>query len=197
MAMPASGNIAILSTPQTCGSISCAVDGNNTPPKCLTTLGSTAGFSAPFCMSDFYGYSPTSAIPVSLVTLTCYSATGLEYCSTRICACGLSTGNCYVPHISWMLSGVESRNTACVKLYCNGSVKCSCYISNTSDLKSGTWCPTIAFGTCWTLCTYARALTGFGSSADACADIISIDCTSGSYCIGTPHLQESSAYDFS
>jgi len=91
MAMPASGNIAILdNTLQTCSSISCAVCGNNTPPKCLTALGASAGFSAPYCMSDFYGYSNAATYNINI---------NASWCGAEGCLCGqvqlkCCTGTC-------------------------------------------------------------------------------------------------------
>ena len=84
MAMPASGNIAILdNTLQTCSSISCAVTGNATPPKCLTALGASAGFSAPYCMSDFYGYGNAvtyKCLYFTTISSTCPNGTALSEC---------------------------------------------------------------------------------------------------------------------
>lgn len=68
MAMPTSGSIAIISAPQTCGSICAAV---GTASGSLSTLSVAAGKIAPHCMREFYGYS--SVTPVNFIQ---YAATG-------------------------------------------------------------------------------------------------------------------------
>jgi hypothetical protein len=52
--MPTSGSIAIISAPQTCGSICAAV---GIASGSLSTLSVAAGKSAPHAMREFYGYS--------------------------------------------------------------------------------------------------------------------------------------------
>ena len=54
MAMPLSGTIAIISAPQTCGSICAAV---GCASGSLLALSVAAGKTAPHSMTEFYGYS--------------------------------------------------------------------------------------------------------------------------------------------
>ena len=77
MAMPASGCIALRTciVGIACSSISCAVDGNATGSKSLSTLSTTAGKSAPHSMSEFYGYDPNVYFYFTTGGICCQSST--------------------------------------------------------------------------------------------------------------------------
>lgn len=60
--LPTTGSLSIKSAAGAGRSISQQVDGNETGNKSLTTLSTTAGFTAPHSMLEFYGY-PTSTAP--------------------------------------------------------------------------------------------------------------------------------------
>ena len=63
MAMPTSGSIAIISAPQTCGSICAAV---GVASGSLSTLSVAAGKTAPHCMREFYGYSASLTVDLTM-----------------------------------------------------------------------------------------------------------------------------------
>ena len=140
MAMPSSGNIAILcNTLQACSSISCAVDGNNTPPKNLTTLSTTAGKTAPHCMREFYGYEPPpDEIYVNFNIFCCYDSFYLS----RRCACLVTSesvplGDCYYPKYYWSFGGVSNGGQPvvfCTQIWCNSTSIYNCSISTTSSV---------------------------------------------------------------
>lgn len=203
MAMPASGNIAILdNTLQTCSSISCAVDGNNTPPKCLSQLAVSAGFSAPYCMSDFYGYGAVTykCIYYCDIASTCPNSDATVECT---CSClasngAMTTGECYCPTFCWQLrrGGVGERTGIMMaRICCNGSIKCTCCVVTANATNcSGSWSflvdynDTVCVVTCAT--RHVTDTTTLPVSASIC--LSSLISTSGSFCVGTPSYQLSS-----
>lgn len=66
MAMPSSGCIALkyCISGIACSSVACAVDGNITGNKSLSSLSVSAGKTTPHCMREFYGYSSGSNIVI-------------------------------------------------------------------------------------------------------------------------------------
>ncbi|MZQ50423.1 MAG: hypothetical protein GT598_15605 [Bacteroidales bacterium] len=200
MAMPASGNIAILdNTLQTCSSISCAVTGNNTPPKCLTALGAAAGFTAPYKMSDFYGYGAVvyKSVSFSNIASTCPNNDELIECTCSYLAysTAMSSGDCYCPTFCWCLSrgGTTTRNgTMVARICCNGSIKCTCCVICGAAVNcSGTWSFLVKYND--TVCVLTCAVrhltdtTALPVRASIC--LSSLISTSGSFCVGSPSYQ--------
>ncbi len=202
MAIPTSGCIGIITCPNSvaCTSIAQAVDGNVTPPKRLATLGSTAGFSSPYCMSDFYGYSSTptyKCIYFCDISSTCPNYDSLTECTcSRLASNGaMSTGECYCPTFCWCLSrsGVGERTgTMIARICCNGSIKCTCcVVSANGTACSGSWSflvdynDTVCLLTCAT--RHVSDTTIKGVRASIC--LSSLISTSGSFCVGTPSYQ--------
>ena len=72
MAMPSSGCIALRNCISNCAcsSISCAVTGAAQTPASLSSLSVCAGKTAPHGMREFYGYSSSKSVTVSLCTTT-------------------------------------------------------------------------------------------------------------------------------
>jgi hypothetical protein len=198
--MPASGNIAILdNTLQTCSSISCAVDGNATPPKSLTALGAAAGFTAPYKMSDFYGYGVVvnKSVSFSNIASTCpnYDAISECTCSRLAYSTAMSSGECYCPTFCWRLSrgGTSSRNgTMIATICCNGSVKCTCTVISCVTVNcSGSWTFLVKYNdtVCVVTCAVRHITDTTLSAIHSSVCLNSIISTSGSFCVGSPSYQ--------
>jgi len=202
MAMPASGNIAILdNTLQTCSSISCAVDGNATPPKCLTALGVNAGFSSPYCMSDFYGYTTAvtyKCLYFTTISSTCPNGTALSECTCSyiVVSAALSAGETVCPTFYWNLSrgGVGERTgTMVARICCNGSIKCSCCLVTANAVScNGNWTFPITQGdsVCIVICAvkHVTDTTLQPVSSYICVSAVAPD---SCFCKGTPISQQS------
>lgn len=196
MAMPASGSIAIISAPQTCGSICAAV---GCASGSLTTLSVAAGKTAPHCMREFYGYTPAPALAcVSLSSInSCTDYSNIAYCLSELCTVGMGAGQCYVPTISYavansIISGFRPRASSSVCLFCNGVCVCGC-LNVDSTYESGTFTPLIKYGESWCFCTRASIVATSGDvvSANGCMRISSIQCCVGDYTCCNPYSQQS------
>lgn len=191
MAMPASGSIAIISAPQTCGSICAAV---GCASGSLTTLSVAAGKTAPHCMREFYGYSSGPACVTLSSINSCNNYTTLAYCLSELCTIGMGAGQCYVPTICYVVINTpcSKAQNSCAALYCNGVQVCVCNNSSTAYID-GTFTPLISYGEGWCFCTCASlALKLSGApSANACMTITSVQCCVGDYTLCNPIDQQS------
>jgi hypothetical protein len=127
-AMPSSGSLSILGTPQgVCSSISQVVEGNVTPPKSLATLGIDSGIGLPIKMSLFYSYTPTV---INLVEGCTTGNGGLTACA-HLCFLdfhSLKAGSCYCLCVCGYLSttGQGASSSAYLCLTCNGTCIYGC-----------------------------------------------------------------------
>ena len=124
MPMPASGCIAIISAPQTCGSICAAV---GCASGSLLTLSAAAGPSQTGAMSDFYGYTPSLALSVQTNWVGVCGA-GYGMCGQVYLKCGV-TVVCSAPIFAWtqgecVFNWSPPLGTYCVR-WCNFCRICS------------------------------------------------------------------------
>lgn len=187
MAMPASGCIAIVSAPQTCGSISAAVCGT-AQGSCLSALSVAAGKTAPHCMTEFYGFAG-SYTTISLCNIG-GGGCGTTFASTIGCLTPPINvaGNCYCACFCAGISatGQASGSFACVCVARNGTPLLNCCVPAGSCAN-----PTVSFQVC---CAQTIMASIFGcstcstcsTSAYACLCLLSITCisTKGLYCRG-------------
>jgi len=127
MAMPASGSIAIISAPQTCGSICAAVGLASGSLSALSVAAGTAG-----CMRNFYGYNPVVTRNVN------FSCTILLNSSVACCKCGQlsysstrATGECFYPSFCFDICKTTDLciSYAGVCVICNAVTIYSCELS--------------------------------------------------------------------
>ena len=110
MAMPTSGCIAIIASPQTCGSIRTAV--TSSASGSLSTLSIAAGKTGtPYGMREFYGYAPVTAT-LSVSPLGLDLNLNAQTCTINVTA---SVGNSWIaasPFSTWLTigSGTGSGN---------------------------------------------------------------------------------------
>lgn len=189
MAMPSSGCIALRTciTGCACSSISCAVAGTACSPASLSSLSVQASKGAPHCMREFYGY--TSASPLSLSTTSCSQGGLVGY------HCGVIVGMSTVGHyatlsIRYNLRGSSAKGScAAVCLVCNGITVCTCIITATAVLQTGTWSEYIDYND--NICFVTKTDTGLVlvgdfSITEARLTLEGITQGSGSYSIGSP-----------
>lgn len=132
MAMPASGSIAIISAPQTCGSICAAV---GVASGSLSTLSVAAGKTAPHCMREFYGYNPATEI-----NLIQYAGTGTQGIDAHITRCfcvdPLPMGaESYTICICGYLSTLSQQIFSCAQIcvVCGATQKlCACCVAGSA-----------------------------------------------------------------
>ena len=182
MAMPSSGSIAIISAPQTCGSICAAV---GCASGSLTTLSVAAGKSAPHAMSEFYGYMPPAPIAINFHTIACSVSQYNSYwnaCTTPIHIAQVN--DCYCACIGYSLSvGAASNIQASASFICNGSTLFTCTIAFGIP-QSGSFSYTRCYGDI--VCACVRACHTLGTvTACATISINSITDIVGDYCLGT------------
>ncbi len=187
MAMPASGCIAIVSAPQTCGSISAAVCGT-AQGSCLSALSVAAGKTAPHCMTEFYGYAG-SYTPINMCV---YGGGGCGSGSAISLTCLTPTitvaGDCYC---ACYCVGLDARvqasgSFACVCIARAGTAVLNCNVSAGSCAN-----PSVSFLVCCgqavtaNICGCSTCST-CSTSATACLCLLSITCvsTKGLYCRG-------------
>jgi hypothetical protein len=196
MAMPSSGSIGLVSAPQTCGSIACAVCGTNaSPPYSLNTLSAAAGKSAPHSMLEFYGYSPAptwKTVYFSNISSTCPNYDDICECT---CAClttssAMASGDCYFPAFSWNFykPTTAAPTPVCVHLLCNGVTKYCCgFISKTAYSCSGTWAAfSVDSNDCIHAITHAEILTDCVVGSTATVTLCAVNVCVGCYCVGSP-----------
>jgi hypothetical protein len=131
MAMPASGNIAIISAPQTCGSICASVAQT---VGSLAALGADACKSTPVCMRNFYNYvGPASTRGVGFCQISCAGACNTASICNTICVCtpsALVAGQCYIITLNHCLtSNTQTGSRSCLILCCNGTALYNCDVS--------------------------------------------------------------------
>jgi hypothetical protein len=188
MAMPASGNIAIISAPQTCGSICAAVV---CASGSLNTLSNAAGKATPHCMREFYSFA------WNVVNLTQVSSTGCG--GTTACACTClsysgtrATNECYCVCLCGDMStvGQGASSCACFHVTCNSVLKYCCVaVANSCQ-------PPVAVNTSFcvdyndTVNIVAWATTTSTACANCsrsaiCLGLVSVCSGGGGYCKGT------------
>jgi hypothetical protein len=194
MTMPVSGTIAIISAPQTCGSI-CASIG--CASGSLATLSALTGRAAPYSMLDFYDY-----------TNTCVSFTKYyEFCpngSACICTCycivyntPMLAGQCYcVRYNGFIDSFGSSGSVSSVRLYCNGLNILTCCVS-TGGGATVSWQWPVVAGTYYTInCSIHHTILfdlyrgagvlGACAGFAICPGLLVPITNKGIFCIGTP-----------
>lgn len=126
MAIPTGGTIAIISAPQTCGSICAAV---GVACGSLCGLGIIAGKTASYTMSSFYTYAPSwRCVGLSNISTagTCGTST---VCSTD-CICissAMVVGQCYTITLCHALSANTcTTSRAVIIVTCGGTKKYCC-----------------------------------------------------------------------
>jgi hypothetical protein len=184
MAMPASGTIAIISAPQTCGSICAAI---GCASGSLSTLSVVAGKTAPHAMTEFYGYTNTYK-QIGLCNISAAGTNGTSSRCSTDCICSNSAmvaGQCYtITLCHTMCANTCTGSLSCIIVYCNGSGKYSCSRSNTN-------CATVTFScsfaitssdtACIMQCAVHGVAGGTGISC-ACSCITSVAATLGLFC---------------
>ena len=153
MTLVSSGEIHLIgSSAAPTRSINFELDGDYTGPIHLATAGSTAGFSAPIDMSDFYGYSACSApgtpncsanwimtgvIQVTFIVYDDYDGVDIQYSTNNSTWYNLTTG--------YTGSSPYSTTTSCSNTYYRVRAYKDCGSGNLySDYSSSSWagsCP--------------------------------------------------------
>ena len=181
MSMPASGSIAIISAPQTCGSICAAV---GCASGSLTTLSVAAGKTAPHGMREFYGYSSTS--PINFTNITCCQSIRISYTLSLVGE--VNAGTCVGATFCYYVTNGGGKVTSCAAVYCNGVVKYNCL-----GIGTGTF-PTFTILSTDSVCVCTRAADLIGSSyAVARICLLSLTQCVGIYCLGQYTSDESTA----
>lgn len=189
MAMPASGTVAIISAPQTCGSICAAVQ---VASGSLLLLSQCAGKSGPHGMTEFYGYAGPK-----VVTLYQCSVSGTIGVSTTIAGCwflnispAIAAGECFFVTFNASMGTVSQGSSAiaCFAVYCCCGCCGGCLIGPDA-------CVSPAFGSYmysstapYALCV--RTTTTSASCAGNTSVNFSIGCVcsiTGSFIKGTPN----------
>jgi hypothetical protein len=192
MAMPASGTIAIISSPQTCGSICAAV---GLASGSLSTLSVAASKAAPHAMTEFYGFvqtTTTSNAPWTPKTVRFSAASpttgtlGSSSCVLRSNCIGTSTamvaGECYNVSLTYVIS-------ACTGTYADIDVRCGgvskFYDRAVTGQKITGTVPTftVRYGDAW--CVQSCTDTGFKQASSAVC-LNTVTNVSGSFTKGTP-----------
>lgn len=173
MSMPASGSIAIISAPQTCGSICAAV---GCASGSLTTLSVAAGKTAPHSMTEFYGYAPPS--PINFTNITCCQTPTISYTVSSVG--GLLANTCVGATFWYLIDNGGGKVSSCAVVYCNSVIKYSCTL-----ISHGAF-PTFTIRSIDTVCVCTRASDLLGSSfASACIKLCALTQCVGSFCLGT------------
>jgi len=132
MAMPLSGTIYLMCCHAiACSSIACAVCGTAPSPSCLSALSIAAGKTAPYAMTDFYGYNNVfKQIGFSNISRTGTVGVSPTVCSLD-CICSNSAmvvGQCYTITLCHQIcSNTAAGSRACVQV-CGVAVPYSCTI---------------------------------------------------------------------
>jgi hypothetical protein len=181
MAIPTSGSIAIISAPQTCGSICAAV---GLASGSLSALSVAAGKSAPHCMREFYGYVPPTPVNMQYIY-----GTGTNGASTTIARCHCITpkpvgAEAYTVCLCGNLSTVGAYSGSYAKwcVTCNYTpLICCCIPYNTCCIPSLSvsvdYNDTLRLYTC----VYVSNTAGNYSCARMCLNTV----TGTGYCKGT------------
>ena len=193
MTMCTSGSLGIIICPQGgCSSIAFAVDGNVTPPKSLSALSISAGFSAPHSMREFYSYPShfiaLCDIPSEDSGVNCVD----DYVMRTSCICSnpaLIAGQCYNICIDYYISAVGQApaSTSYVMLTCQ-DICVVCFSVDAGNYYSGTFSTyNIKYGEAWSIVNSAYAAdTLCANCSSSCATIIGISGVVGTYALGTP-----------
>jgi len=183
MAMPASGSIAIISAPQTCGSICAAV---GLASGSLSALSVAAGKTAPHAMSEFYGYSPAKDVNFTQYyynggdggTLSCS-------CTCTITSSAMAVGECYCLCTGWNLcvNFFNGSGYACIQITCNGVQVMCCCINSVGYCANGTFLRTVDYNDVIRIINRANGGDGYPIRSQIC--IAAIGSISGTFNRGT------------
>lgn len=175
MAMPASGCIALRTciTGCACSSISCAVNGSVVGSCSLTSLSIASGFpraTAPYCMSEFYGYNPITPPPAADVVVDFGNAlliTNDTFCCVMcvpVVTAGLTSGEVLTVCFSYGVD-VGLNEYACIISKCNG-IGAVTRINCTNTTGVGVFTiPNITSGCNLTLSIYVGDVSESGEAA--------------------------------
>jgi hypothetical protein len=187
MAMPTSGNIAIINnTLQTCSSICASVLGNT---GCLSDLSIVAGKTAPHCMREFYGFCrETSYKGVGLNQISVAGTNGSASICRTDCICSnpaMSTDQCYTITICHCLcTNTQTGSYSYTKACCNGSSLYCCIKPHLSAGWSSFFCSfTVRYGDTICVMMCATHPSGGGSCVSCVFECItSVAATRGLFC---------------
>jgi len=189
MAMPASGSIAIISAPQTCGSICAAV---GTASGSLSTLSVAAGSpysTAPYCMREFYSYTP--ALPTAVNFSQIYYNGGDNGTYSYSCVkpnCPTTAGDCYCLCTFFNLCVDFSQSPSSYAIMC---VRCNtvqtycCCIDYSYFCANAPFSMTVRAGDNVCIYNYAREWVSQPGGVRSQICISSIVDIVGDYCRGT------------
>ena len=177
-AMPTSGSIGIISAPQSCGSICAAV---GCASGSLTTQSLAAGKTAPHAMTEFYGYSPATA--VDFTNICCNTGFNISETLSSVNPL-MALGDCFGTTYCYCINKTLSKSvSALVQVFCNTvSIFCcpASQANETNTIPTFTYC----YNDNVCVCTGAYDSTGtFCASATICLCAIT-QCV-GSYSLGT------------
>ena len=180
MAVPASGTIAILATPNgSCSSLSAVSCGSVVAPKSLSALATAVGKSLPINMTTcWYGYNNSIKItPASFLTIPAAGCTAV----VTICAPAFNAGPAYCGANTWLHPQGP--------LYCTSPTGVAQNIvvdANAGVARSGCACYLAAWGPscCITICQAAAS------------KVITLTCICTSSCGGNSalHTQRNAAW---
>ena len=190
--MPASGSIAIISAPQTCGSI-CAAVGIASGSLC--TLSLSAARPTPYCMRNFYGFSTDKCIYLSVISQSgTFGVSGSVcgvYCVNRNPA--MSAGQCFTINFTGSLGTINQPAGSCafILVYCNGTNVGGCSITTAACCNSislpasGSWTVTNATSMCVVLCALTLN-TACPACSQAAININTVTPVVGGFCRDIP-----------
>jgi len=181
MAMPVSGSIAIISAPQTCGSICAAV---GLASGSLSALSVAASKTAPHCMREFYGY--VSKIDINLEQYgTAFGTQGVSpyvyrsHCIVPTPAAGQTYSLCLTPNLCWIGQAAGSYGQVCIT--CNLTQIYCCRVTSSSCITSPGVLRTIDSNDCIRIYTCACATNTACQGAGGIGAQVCIFSVSGTY----------------